>query len=223
MPVIHLVRHGQASFGAGTAKGYDVLSDLGRRQAQVAGAELARRAPRDPLVVCGTLERQRDTAELLMKAAGLAGAPRTDPRWNEYDHVGLVGRYGAALGGDGGVSADDRGFQALLDRALEAWMEDDADDGGWERFAAGPSEALRELAGELGPGRDAVVVTSGGVLAALCGALLSAPPAGVVALNRVAVNAAITTVAAGSSGISLLSFNDHAHFAGDRRPLLTYR
>ena len=40
MPTVLLVRHGQASFGAAD---YDVLSDLGRRQAQAAGRELARR------------------------------------------------------------------------------------------------------------------------------------------------------------------------------------
>ncbi|WP_410535272.1 histidine phosphatase family protein [Streptomyces sp. KL2] len=236
MPVIHLVRHGQATFGADTAEGYDVLSDLGRRQAEVAGAELARRAPRDPVVVCGTLARQRDTAEIIVRTAGLPGAPRADARWNEYDHIDLVGRYGGTTPQDlpadasTGASTDapagsrggSRGVQALLDRALGAWMAD-TDEGGWQRFASGAAGALRELAAGLGPGRDAVVVTSGGVLAALCGELLSAPPAGVVALNRVAVNAAITTLAAGSSGISLLTFNDHAHFTGDRRALLTYR
>ncbi|WP_031510308.1 histidine phosphatase family protein [Streptomyces megasporus] len=222
MPVIHLVRHGQASFGAETAQGYDVLSDLGRRQAEVVGAELARRAPRAPAVVCGTLNRQRDTAEVLMDAAGLDGTLRTDPRWNEYDHLALIERYGTAAGDPDAVPAGDRGVQAVLDRALGAWM-DDTDDGGWERFAAGAFDALRELVAGLGPGRDAVVVTSGGVVAALCGGLLSAPPSGVVALNRVMVNAAITTLVAGASGLSLLSFNDHAHFAGHRRPLLTYR
>jgi broad specificity phosphatase PhoE len=227
MPVIHLVRHGQASFGAGTAKGYDVLSDLGRRQAEAAGAELARRAPRDPVVVCGTLSRQRDTAGIIVEAAGLTGPPHTDPRWNEYDHLDLLRRYGAAPQdapgtAPAGAPADSRSVQPLLDRALLAWIGD-ADEGGWRRFASGAADALRELADGLGPGRDAVVVTSGGVLAALCGGLLSVPPAGVVALNRVAVNAAITTVVAGSSGISLLSFNDHAHVTGDRRELLTYR
>jgi len=50
-----------------------------------------------------------------------------------------------------------------------------------------------------------------------------APAEGVVALNRVAVNAAVTTLAAGGSGVSLLAFNDHAHFSGERRELLTYR
>ncbi|WP_101255954.1 histidine phosphatase family protein [Streptomyces barkulensis] len=228
MPVIHLVRHGQATFGADTAEGYDVLSDLGRRQAEVAGAELARRAPRDPVVVCGTLARQRDTAEIIAKTAGLPGAPRTDARWNEYDHIDLVERYGGAApqsapaGAPAGASTGSRGVQAVLDRALAAWMADPGE-GGWRRFSSGAADTLRGLADGLRPGRDAVVVTSGGVLAALCGELLSAPPAGIVALNRVTVNAAITTLVAGSSGISLLAFNDHAHFAGERRALLTYR
>lgn len=214
MPVIYLVRHGQASYGASD---YDVLSDLGRRQAEVVGAELARRGPRSPLVVCGTLRRQHDTAEILMKAAGLPGRPRTDARWNEYDHTDLVDRYGTASDRS---SAEPHGFQVLLDHALRAWIEEGD---GWRRFAAGAAAALDALAADLGPGRDAIVVTSGGVLAALCAGLLSASTEGVVALNRVAVNAAITTLAVGGSGTSLLSFNDHAHFSGERRALLTYR
>ena len=216
MPVVHLVRHGQASFGAEV---YDVLSDLGRRQAEAAGGELARRGLRGPLVVCGTLSRQRDTAEVLMKAAGLDGEPRIDPRWDEYDPIELLRRYG---GEPAGPPEDRQGFQRLLDHALAAWI-DDLDHGGWESFRTGAFTALEELADELGPGRDAVVVTSGGVLAALCGTLLSVPAAGTVALHTVVVNAAITTVTAGRSGMNLLAFNDHAHFTGERRELLTYR
>ncbi len=72
-------------------------------------------------------------------------------------------------------------------------------------------------------GRDAIVVTSGGILAALCSTLLSLRPEGVVALSRVAVNASVTTLAVGASGTTLLTGNEHAHFAGDQRHLLTYR
>lgn len=234
MPAIYLVRHGQASFGTDD---YDVLSAIGREQAEVAGAELARRGPRAPLVVCGTLNRQRDTAEILIAAAGLTGAPRVDSRWNEYDHLGLVERYPGPIAAD---TTDSRSFQASLDRALQAWIAeadtdtaDDADTGGsadaptgpdgWRAFSTGATGALQDLIAALGTGTDAIVVTSGGVLAALCGALLGLPSAGVIALNRVVVNAAITTVVAGRSGTSLLTFNEHAHFAGDRRRLLTYR
>ncbi len=56
VPVVLLVRHGQASFGADD---YDVLSDLGRRQAEVAGEELRRRGLHAPLLVSGGLRRQR--------------------------------------------------------------------------------------------------------------------------------------------------------------------
>ena len=70
---------------------------------------------------------------------------------------------------------------------------------------------------------DAVVFTSGGVIAAVCGGLLDLGPDGVVALNRVTANGAITKVVVGSGGTSLISFNDHAHFEGASRDLLTYR
>lgn len=216
MPVIYLVRHGQASFGAAD---YDELSATGREQAAVVGAEIARRNPRDPLVCCGTLARQRDTADLLMRVAGLNGLPRQDARWNEYDHLDLVKRYAADHAAPQG---DPRVFQQLLDRALHAWINDNAS-GGWAVFSGGALAALDELTALLEPGQDAIVVTSGGVLAALCGALVGASPSGVIALNRVAVNGAITTLVVGSAGTSLLSFNDHAHFTGDRRGMLTYR
>jgi broad specificity phosphatase PhoE len=94
---------------------------------------------------------------------------------------------------------------------------------GWPSFAERASAALADLRTALGQGRDAVVVTSGGLLAAVCGKLLSLPPEGIVALNRVTVNASVTTLVTGRSGTSLLTFNEHAHFTGNRRGLLTYR
>ena len=52
--------------------------------------------------------------------------------------------------------------------------------------------------------------------------LLGADSQGVIAMNRVSVNASITTVLSGSRGLSLLTFNDHAHFIG-QAGLLTNR
>ncbi|MFD8221966.1 histidine phosphatase family protein [Streptomyces sp. NPDC059697] len=215
MPLICLVRHGQASFAA---EDYDVLSDLGRAQAVVVGQELARRDLRDPHLISGTLTRQRDTAHLITETARFKQPLSQDPRWNEYDHVALLARYAPP-------PSDTHSVQEMLDRALLAWMaEPGAVDGTtWGAFAEGAAAALTELSATLGRGRDAVVVTSGGLLAALCGTLLSLPPEGVVALNRVTVNASITTLVVGRSGTSLLTFNDHAHFTGDQRRLLTYR
>jgi broad specificity phosphatase PhoE len=207
VPVVLLVRHGQASFGADD---YDVLSDLGRRQSEVVGAELARRGLREPVAVSGGLRRQQDTARLALPGT----PPVVDRRWDEYDHLGLLQRYPSAEPSDG----SSRSVQVLLDAALGAWVDDP--DGGWDAFAGGAAAALRETADG---GRDAVVCTSGGVVAAVCAGLLGLGAPGVVALNRVTVNGGITKLVVGRGGVSLVAFNDHAHFEGAARDLLTYR
>ena len=213
MPVVLLVRHGQASFGTDD---YDVLSDVGRRQSELVGAELARRALRSPVAVAGGLRRQRDTA-----AVALPGTPvLVDPRWDEYDHLGLLDRYppaGSAERADG----SSRGLQVLLDDALREWVDDPG--GGWAGFAGGATAALAELVRDLGSGRDAVVFTSGGIVAAVCAGLLGVGAEGVVALHRVTVNGGVTKLVVGRGGVSLVAFNDHAHFEGEARELLTYR
>ena len=210
MPVVLLVRHGQASFGADD---YDVLSELGQRQSARVGAELTRRGLRDPVPVAGGLRRQQDTALL-----ALPGTPlRVDRRWDEYDHLGLLERYPS----DGRSDGSSRSVQVLLDAALRSWVDDP--DGGWEGFAGAAAAALHDLVADLGDGRDAVAVTSGGVVAAVCADLLGLGSGGVVALNRVTVNGGITKLVVGRGGVSLVAFNDHAHFEGSSRDLLTYR
>ncbi|HWG92749.1 MAG TPA: histidine phosphatase family protein [Mycobacteriales bacterium] len=208
MPVVALVRHGQASFGADD---YDVLSEHGRHQAQLAGAELLRRGLRDPLIVHGTLRRQRDTAALALPGV----EARVDGRWDEYDHLGLLERYAPR---DAAPPATSREVQVLLDAALASWVGDA--DGGFGAFAGGAADALADLVAGLPKGRDAVVVTSGGIVAALVAGLLGGGAEAVVALNRTAVNGAITTLVAGGSGTSLLTFNEHAHLP---REDVTYR
>ena len=217
MPVVLLVRHGQASFGTAD---YDNLSDLGREQSAVVGAELARRGLRDPVAVCGTLRRQRDTAAIALPAAGFEVEPRVDGRWDEYDHLELLKRYIPPEEAQSDGSS--RGVQPLLDRALAAWVGH-GDDGGWPAFSGGAADALSELVTGLPSGQDAVVFTSGGILAAVCAALLGGGAQAVVALNRVTANGAITKLTVGRGGTSLVSFNDHAHFEGDARRLLSYR
>ena len=214
MPVVLLVRHGQASFGADD---YDVLSDVGREQARVVGSELARRALRSPVAMCGSLLRQRDTAEIALSFANLDVSPTTDARWDEYDHLDLLKRYVAEDAAHDGTS---KGVQVLLDQALAAWVSDPVGD--WSSFSGGAMDALQALVNSLAPGQDAVVFTSGGVIAAVASTLLGVGSTGVVALNRVTMNGAITKLVVGSGGISLVAFNDHAHFE-DRRDLVTYR
>jgi len=208
MPVIHLVRHGQASFGTDN---YDRLSSLGHEQAATVGRELARRGTPTPILVSGSLQRQQRTAEIIAHELGLAGsAVITDDRWNEFDAHALVDAKLGSDGASGGLSS--QGFQVELDEAMHAWI-----DGGsptWRSFSTGALAALATIAERTPKGCEAIVATSAGVTAAVVGQLLGLEAHGVIALNRVSVNASITTVLSGSRGLSLLTFNDHAHFIG---------
>ncbi|GJF30979.1 fructose 2,6-bisphosphatase [Kitasatospora sp. NE20-6] len=208
MPTVHLLRHGQASAHAAD---YDVLSDLGREQARLLGGELHRRQGRVTAISTGTLVRQRDTAAIAAAAAGLALPAVKDRRWNEYDHLALLD--GVAHG---------PGFQERLDTALTRWAQDP--DGSWPEFRDGARAALDDLAGRLASGESGLVFTSGGVVAAICASLLGPGPGGFVALNRITVNASVTTVVVGRRGAHLLSFNDHAYLHGrGRSDLVTFR
>ena len=227
MPSILLVRHAQASFGG---ERYDVLSDHGRVQVDALAADLRRRGVRIDEVVCGDLERQRDTAAPIADAAGVE--LRIDPRWNEYATGDILSSHSDAAVREERQPRDDtppvssREFQAILERALHAWIE--AGDAGpadepFGAFAGRVAAALTEQAASLGSGETAVVCTSGGVIAAACVALLGVPAGAFVALNRVSVNAGISKVVTGRSGTTLVSFNEHAHLERGGVRLVTYR
>jgi broad specificity phosphatase PhoE len=213
---VYLLRHGQASFGAAD---YDTLSPVGRQQSIVLGGELRRREVDVHAVWSGTLRRQLATAVVSLESAGLDVPVTEDARWNEYDHVGLVPAGQPP-------PEDSREFQRQLDVAIEAWMAGDHEAGStgtWAAFADGIQAALAEVFAELPRSKAALVFTSAGVISAICAALLSAPTAGYLALNRTMPNAAITKLVRGRSGVSLVSVNEHGHFEGPHRGLLTYR
>lgn len=217
MTVVYLLRHGQASFGAAD---YDTLSPVGRQQSIVLGAELRRREVDVHAVWSGTLRRQVATAMVALETAGLDVPIIEDARWNEYDHLGLVPAGQPA-------PEDSREFQRQLDVAIEAWITGGhvaGSTGTWAAFSGGIRAALAEVFAGLPKGRAALVFTSAGVISAICAALLSADqPAGYLALNRTMPNAAITKLVSGRSGVSLVSVNEHGHFEGPHRGLLTYR
>jgi broad specificity phosphatase PhoE len=216
---IYLVRHGQASFGAAD---YDQLSPRGFEQSTVVGHELLRRGVEFSQARSGSLARQRDTAATALKVLGSGIDVVEDPRWNEYDHVDIATHHaGGAQQGD-----DSRAYQAALDGALSAWVDAGAEGPcaeTWPAFLGRVRGALTDLVGTLGKGEHAVVFTSGGVIAAVCGALIGTPEAGLLKLNRVTVNAGITKLVSGRGGVTLLSFNEHPHFEAEAAELLTYR
>jgi broad specificity phosphatase PhoE len=227
MPTIHLIRHAQASFGAAD---YDVLSDLGHRQAQELDLALAARGVHPSRVLSGTLRRQQDTA----RACPRLSAGRTlelDARWNEYDSAGVMAAHSgrAEDGCAGGIGApaamSSREFQSVLDGALARWIEAGTRSTcaeSWPEFAGRALAAVRELAAELASGEDAAVVSSGGTIAAVAAGLLGGGAGVFVAINRMTVNTSVTTLLSGRSGLNLLTLNEHTHLTGEAG-LLTFR
>ena len=210
MPVVYLVRHGQASYGA---EDYDVLSPIGHEQSAVVGRELQRRGITSPQIVCGDLVRQRNTALGIIDSAGFESAMTIDPRWNEFDHPDMpLPTTGA------GDSFD---FQRRLDTALESWVREDNLDG-WRGFQDKSFAALMDFAGTLTAGATGLAVTSGGVVSAIVSRIWGLDAQGTVRINRVVANTSLTSIVFGRQGMNLLSVNDHSHLQTNR-DLLTYR
>jgi broad specificity phosphatase PhoE len=225
VPTVLLVRHGQASFGAAD---YDVLSAVGRRQADIVAASLAERGYHPARLLSGTMRRQRETAA----AFTALGAPEieVEPRWDEFDPDDVLTHHSDSalrLQADGeSEPLTNRGFQAALEPALAAWVahaERSPTSQTWPQFSGAGTAALDDLAGGLTAGETVVVVTSGGAIAAAVGTLLGAPAEVFAALNRVLVNAGVTKLAIGATGTNVVSFNDHSHLETVDRALVTYR
>jgi broad specificity phosphatase PhoE len=225
VPSLLLIRHAQASFGSAD---YDVLSDLGLRQAELLGGRLGR-LPLTSLTH-GELRRQRDTASLLADALDVpTGNP--DPRWDEYDHEELlqVAHQDGALEDEMAALADPdadraRAFQRALETALRRWVGGSSDEyrESWSDFLGRCWSAADGLLGGTPASATAGVVTSGGVIAALCCATLDVGPEQWLHLNRVMVNTSVTRLVRGRRGTSVVAINDHAHLEG-HDGLLTYR
>jgi broad specificity phosphatase PhoE len=226
MPAILLVRHAQASFGSAD---YDVLSEVGAAQTRLLAAALARRELNVTRVRSGSARRQLETAEKCQAALG--AAVEVDERWNEYETEQVLAHHaGGAAGLDGvgpeGREISSREFQGILDTALDEWVaggEGTPASQSWPSFLESRSGALDDLATGLGSGETGLAFTSGGVIAAVCARLLGNRAELFPRLNRVLVNTGITKLAVGRSGMSLITFNEHAHIDEGGGALLTYR
>src|SRR5512139_1335185 len=81
MPHLYLVRHAQPDF----AGHYDSVTDLGLQQAVWLGEHLAACGLGFARVACGSLQRQAQTLEALLRHVPGPPPPLVDPRFNEYD------------------------------------------------------------------------------------------------------------------------------------------
>jgi broad specificity phosphatase PhoE len=231
MGVLMLVRHGQASFGS---EDYDVLSSRGVRQSRRVAEILAGYGVAPTTMIHGGMRRQRETAEEMLRGAASWDVPlEVDERWREFDHLAVIDAYPTVAEEERALlragRLDRRAFHELFTSATARWSSG-AHDGDYEEsfghFVARVRDGIGHAARLAGERRTAVVVTSGGTIAAACAMLtqVGEEPRALAAawarFNAVVVNASVTRVVVGSTGARLLTFNEHA--AMDRE-LVTYR
>ena len=218
MGQVLLVRHGQASWDG---EDYDVLSETGHRQGELLGAALAERGIKPDVVVSGGMRRHRETVENLVDGAGLGSVSvDVDPGWDEYDHVSMLAQVPTTFVGEKPTPAE---FQAWMEQATDRWIRGEYAEDYHEPFAAftGRVEAAvqRAVGGSQG---TTLVVTSGGPISWVTASLLGGGAALWSRLNVVCVNTGVTKLVTGRRGVTMVSFNEHAHLEGEAG-LLTYR
>lgn len=237
MAHIHLIRHGQASFGGDN---YDRLSKLGEQQAAITGRHLKQLAHKFAGVYSGDMQRQADTADIAAREHG--GMPRREVRnaFNEYDADGLFKCYlPAALKADAELAAmlqadrsllfkDRRTFQRCFEHLAACWQRGDVSEHGemepWTAFVARVEGGLKALHEAHGKDEHVAVFTSGGAISVAVRAALKLADDMTLRVNWGIPNASITRLQARRSGFYLRELNNIAHLelAGDAG-LVTYR
>ena len=206
------MRHGQASWGSAD---YDQLSDLGYRQGAALGSAWEAGGFRPTWSVCGSMKRHAQTAVAAIDAID-GDLYDIDAGWNEYDHLGLADATDAAS-----RPTDAKAFQAILDARLADWVSGGiAGPEPYTEFRSRVIGALDAATEQAGSGKSVVVFTSGGPIGLVASHLLAGDDSLFIAMNRVVINASVTTVIIGRGGRRLLAFNEHTHIPSD---MLSFR
>jgi broad specificity phosphatase PhoE len=239
---VYLVRHGQA----GTRKAYDLLSELGRRQARLLGEYFVSEGIHFDAAYSGALVRQEETADEVKAVYRKAGVQfpeiAREPAWNEFDLTHVYRALAPRLCAEDPEFA--REYQELVAQAraaaeqpeasvnrrwlpcdvkvVQAWMRGQhAYDGeSWQAFrerVAGCHSKLQSAARDA----DIVVFTSAtpiGIWAALA---MEIHDERALRLAGVLHNASCTVVRLRDSELRLHSFNTIPHLC--EPGLRTYR
>lgn len=228
MARLHLIRHGQASFGKAD---YDQLSERGYTQSRVLGEWLRdKHAP--TALYQGAMKRHRQTLESMSDGFGdpLPQA-RTLDGFNEFDHRAVIEALRPDWS-DQSVMASElaqhpkpaRAFQQVFSEAVQRWLSGAHDDDyreTWDGFRRRVLAAL-DTAIEQSDG-DLWVVTSGGPISVVIQSLLGLDDRKALSLNDVIANTSVTQLLFSGEHRSLAVFNNYAHLEQASPELVTYR
>jgi broad specificity phosphatase PhoE len=239
MSTLYVVRHGQARL---FTEDYDRLSDLGFSQATELGRHWIERELQPDAVWCGSLLRQRQTADTVGQVFTDGGK-----LWPEHKQLDGFNEYPAeeimrtllpvlrARRDD--IAATANAFEAakeqsdryrhmhrLLEAVIACWVDGDYEDGllplSWNEFSGGVREAFRQSMAEARRGATIAVFTSGGPIGVSMQTAMESPEIKAAELNWRVYNCSVTRYTFSGTRISLDHFNDISHLPAE---LHTYR
>lgn len=232
MSVLHLVRHGQASFGQDN---YDRLSDLGLRQARITGQHLHELGVRLDAAYCGSLSRQLDTARAALGCLETPPPLQDLPEFDEYDSGPIIKALLPVMRQEvpeleavaQNMFRDRKSFQLIYEAAMLRWISGRHDDlvpETWSAFLGRIARGLERVRAENGRGRAVAIFTSGGPIAAMLRLALDLADERALRLTWVIKNASLSSFFYDDQRLTLSLFNSTAHLELTGDPgLVTYR
>jgi broad specificity phosphatase PhoE len=218
MATVYLIRHGQASFGA---ENYDKLSELGCRQAHIAGEYFRDYGIQFDAVYSGDLSRQRETARLAIASQPQEVPHHIDARFNEIKNdeqlkyllpevVKRDPKIQALVEKNLKASKD---YQKLIEAVFNYWVTPACDDAriqSWANFSGGARQALQDVMQEQGSGKTIGIFTSGGTVATLVAQILGLSGEQTYQLYEPIFNCSVTQLFYNGSKVSLSYYNDRS-------------
>jgi len=233
--MIYLIRHGQASFGE---KNYDRLSQKGVSQMRALGAHLADIPLEVDAVYSGPLERQKSSALEVVKSYREFRRKIPDPvivqGLTEFNYQAVLAsqvpemvKEDPSLRDDlPKIYTDGASFKRVFQGAIIRWVSGRFAKPGvetWDDFSSKTCSALFEIASAYGSGKNMLVFTSGGCIAAALQLSMGLSNEHALRLNWQLLNASVTKFAYGKGRITLTAFNAIAHLELKKdRTLITY-
>lgn len=220
MSELYLIRHGQA----GSRVDYDRLSDTGCLQTRRLGMYFRAQGTRFTAAFCGTMRRQRESAEYVLAELRDAPALQVDERWNEFsleglweylaprlmeEDAGFAQQYAREHAGNPEVertitSCDITLIRAWVRGACHPKVES------WRDFRA-RVEAARDTLAALPAGSTVAVFTSATPTGIWCGNAFGLQPRDMLRIAAVLFNSSFSTLRLRPHDLTLQSLNQTPH------------
>ncbi|PIP80095.1 MAG: hypothetical protein COW84_07075 [Gammaproteobacteria bacterium CG22_combo_CG10-13_8_21_14_all_40_8] len=222
-----LIRHGQASYGKAN---YDCLSAIGRQQAKVLGENLIHRDLPNGSIYHGSLERQRDTAQIIVNQQTLKSTETSihlneQPWLNELNSHQLMQYYGDKVQHphQSTVSHSERtdqwpmkkaDFASTFKQLIELWHQDPTPPfESFVQFQQRIDLGLSELVSTSPKHQPIILVSSAGVIASILQRVLQLELMQMLNLALTLNNASITEIQLSTS----LDLHDlHSIYSGQK-------